>query len=68
MGSLDYSLGSLDLWVSSLEYCEVRWFLGQIVGILGSSLDSRLFGHATERNPRKHWNPDPWTDRIARIQ
>jgi len=31
-------------------------------------LDYRLFGHATERNPRKHWNPDPWTDRIARIQ
>ncbi len=49
-------------------YPGVRGVLGQIVGILGSSLDYRLFGHATERNPRKHWNPDPWTDRIARIQ
>ena len=55
LGFVEFFLGSLILWVGSLVFR---------VG----SLDYRLFGHATERNPHKHWNPDPWTDRIVGIQ
>ena len=57
MGSLDYSLGSLDLWVSSLDYCEVRWVLVQFVGFMGSSLDYRFLTSPPQVDTSNRGNP-----------
>ena len=65
---VEFVLGFVGLLGSSLIFREVRWICPGFVDFMGCSLDYRLFVHAKERNPRKHWNPDPWTDRIVGIQ